>query len=321
MEPSKASYTALVTSLMRAVHTRSDPAPLLNDPWGDRLVPEPVQAGLRERAMARLDPALRAEAAPARVLDAAMRANAAYPGVILGSRYTEDMLEAAVARGITQYVLIGAGFDSFLCRRPAWAEGLQIFEVDHPATQQLKRERLRHCGIAESDAVHFVAADLSEETLQSALARSPFHPAQPSFFSWLGVTVYLTREANLATLRAIASIAPAGSELVFTYIDEAALQPGHVGTEGFRKLRSDVSGVGEAFLSGFDPATLDALLLETGLVLTEDLDGEQTVVRYDAEGVNGLQRAGAGHIAHARVNDRVNDRVQSRAVGAAPPAA
>lgn len=313
MEPSKASQTALVTSLMRALHTRSDPAPLLDDPWGDRLVPEAVQAGLRERAMARLDPALRAEATPARVLDAAMRANAAYPGVILRSRYTEDMLEAAVARGITQYVLIGAGFDSFLCRRPAWAEGLQIYEVDHPATQQLKRERLQHCGIAESDAVHFAAADLSEETLQSALARSSFDPAQPSFFSWLGVTVYLTREANLATLRAIASIAPAGSELVFTYIDEAALQPGHVGTEGFRKLRSDVSGVGEAFLSGFDPAALGALLLETGLVLTENLDGEETVARYDAEGVNGLQRAGAGHIAHARV--------RPRAVSALPPAA
>jgi methyltransferase (TIGR00027 family) len=161
--------------------------------------------------------------------------------------------------------------------------------------------------------VHFVAADLSEETLQSALARSSFDPTQPTFFSWLGVTVYLTREANLATLRAIASIAPAGSELVFTYIDEAALQPGHAGTEGFRKLRSDVSGVGEAFLSGFDPATLDALLLETGLVLTEDLDGEETVARYDAAGVNGLQRAGAGHIAHARVGTRV--------VSAAPPAA
>jgi methyltransferase (TIGR00027 family) len=83
--------------------------------------------------------------------------------------------------------------------------------VDHPATQQLKRERLRHCGIAESDDVHFVAADLSEETLQSALARSSFDPAQPAFFSWLGVTVYLTREANLATLRAIATVRRRGA--------------------------------------------------------------------------------------------------------------
>ena len=301
MNPSKASQTALATSLMRALHTRSDPAPLLDDPWGDRLVPETVRAGLRERAMARLEPAQRAEAAPDKVLDAAIRANAAYADVILRSRYTEDMLKAAVERGVTQYVLIGAGFDSFLCRRPAWAENLKIYEVDHPATQQLKRQQLQQCDVPESDAVHFVAADLSEETLQSALSRSSFQPTQPTFFSWLGVTVYLTREANLATLRAIASIAPAGSELVFTYVDEAVLQPGHVGTEAFNKLRSDVSSVGESFLSGFDPATLGPLLLETGLLLLEDLGGNQAVARYDAAGVHGLRWAGAGHLAHARV--------------------
>lgn len=301
VNPSNASRTALATSLMRALHTRGDPAPLLDDPWGDRLVPETVRASLRERAMARLDPTARTAASPDKVLDAAMRANAAYADVVLRSRYTEDALKAAVARGITQYVIVGAGFDSFLCRRPAWAEGLHIYEVDHPATQELKRERLRQCGIAESDTVHFVAADLSEETLQSALARSSFQPTQPTFFSWLGVTVYLTREANLATLRAIASCAPAGSELVFTYLDEAVLQPGHAGTEAFNTMRSHVSSVGEAFLSGFDPATLEALLLETGLQLTEDLGGDQAVARYDAAGVNGLRWAGAGHIAHAHV--------------------
>ncbi|MDH6168507.1 methyltransferase (TIGR00027 family) [Variovorax boronicumulans] len=301
MDSSKASHTALATSLMRALHARSDPAPLLDDPWGDRLVPETVRAALRERAMARLDPALRATASPDKALDAALRANAAYADVILRSRYTEDMLKAAVERGITQYVLIGAGFDSFLCRRPAWAEGLKIYEVDHPATQQLKRRQLQHCGIAESDAVQFVAADLSEETLQSALARSSFQPTQPTFFSWLGVTVYLTREANLATLRAIASVAPAGSELVFTYVDEAVLRPGHANTEAFNKLRSDVSSVGESFLSGFDPATLGPLLLETGLLLLEDLGGNQAVARYDAAGAHGLRWAGAGHLAHACV--------------------
>ena len=311
MNPTQASYTALATSLMRALHTRSDPAPLLDDPWGDRLVPEAVKAGLRERAMARLDPAVRAAAAasPDKVLDGALRANAGYAEVILRSRYTEDALKAAVARGVTQYVLIGAGFDSFACRRPAWAEGLHIYEVDHPATQQLKRARLQQCDVAESDTAHFVAADLSEETLQSALARSSFQPTQPTFFSLLGVTVYLTREANLATLRAIASSAPAGSELVFTYIDEAILRADAVGDERFNQLRSDVSSVGESFLSGFDPATLKTLLQDTGLLLEEDLGGDQFVARHDVAGVNGLRAAGAAHIARARV------------VNAAPPAA
>jgi methyltransferase (TIGR00027 family) len=312
VKPSQASRTALSTALMRALHSRSDPAPLLDDPWGDRLVPEAARTALRERALERLGPALQdtAGTSPDKVLDAALRASPAYADVILRSRYTEDALKAAVAQGVTQYVLIGAGFDSFLCRRPDWAGGLAIYEVDHPATQGLKRECLRKCGVAESGSVHFVDADLSVETLASALARSPYDATQPTFFSWLGVTVYLTREANLATLRAIASCAPAGSELVFTYLDEAILLGAdHPGAEAFRSLQSEVAAIGEAFLSGFDPATLKALLLGTGLLLTEDLGGDRVLARYDAEGACGLRPAGAGHIAHARL------------VGAAPPAA
>lgn len=305
MNPSQASRTALATSLMRALHSRSDPAPLLDDPWGDRLVPESVRTAFRERGMARLGASASASAAslsslsPEAVLDAGLRANAAYPDVILRSRYTEDALKDAVSRGIRQYVIVGAGFDSFVCRRPAWAEGLGIYEVDHPATQQLKRKRLQECGVAESADVHFVEADLSVEDLGTALARSPFQPALPTFFAWLGVTVYLTREANLAALRAIASCAPEGSELVFTYIDEAALRTDGTANEAFQKLRGDVSSVGEAFLSGFDPATLAAQLRDTGLELVEDLDGHQALARYDAAGANGLQPAGAAHVARA----------------------
>lgn len=299
MNPTHASRTALATSLMRALHSRSDPAPLLDDPWGDRLVPESVRTAFRDRSLAQA--ASGAAASPDQALDAALRANAAYADVILRSRYTEDSLRAAVARGVKQYVIVGAGFDSFVCRRPAWAEGIAIYEVDHPATQQLKRARLQACGVADSASVHFVEADLSVEDLGTALSRSSFDATQPAFFSWLGVTVYLTREANLAALRAIASCTSAGGEVVFTYIDEAALREDQAGAEAFRKLRSEVSAVGEAFLSGFDPAGLKALLLGTGLELIEDLDGHQGLARYDPADVNGLRSAGAAHIAHARV--------------------
>jgi methyltransferase (TIGR00027 family) len=298
VNPSHASRTALATSLMRALHSRSDPQPLLDDPWGDRLVPESARTAFRDRALAQVSSA--AAALPNRALDAALRANAAYADVILRSRYTEDALRAAVARGVEQYVIVGAGFDSFVCRCPAWAEGIAIYEVDHPATHRLKRERLQACGVADSASVHFVEADLSVEDLGAALSRSSFDATQPAFFSWLGVTVYLTREANLAALRAIASCTSAGGEVVFTYIDEAVLREDQAGAEGFRKLRSEVSAVGEAFLSGFDPAGLKVLLLDTGLQLIEDLDGHQGLARYDPAGVNGLQSAGAAHIAHAR---------------------
>ncbi|PIF77041.1 methyltransferase (TIGR00027 family) [Variovorax sp. 54] len=296
MNPSsQASRTALATALMRSIHSRSAPAPLLDDSWGERLVPDSVRTAFRERALARRDPA--SSDSPEAALDDAMRANAAYPDVLLRSRYTEDALKDAVARGITQYVLIGAGFDSFVCRTPAWAQGLDIYEVDHPATQQLKRQRLAACGVPPSASVHFIEADLSTESLGAALARSPFDAARPTFFSWLGVTVYLTREANLAALRAIATCAPDGSELVFTYIDEAALRPDAAGNAAFQRLRSDVSSVGEDFLSGFDPATLGALLRDTGFALQEDLDGHQALARYDPAGLNGLRPAGAAHVA------------------------
>ncbi|MBS0337947.1 MAG: class I SAM-dependent methyltransferase [Proteobacteria bacterium] len=303
MNPSQASRTAVATSLMRAVHSRADPAPILDDPWGERLLPESVRATIRQGVLDQMDPDTRAKAlaSPESLLDRILRANAAYADVIIRARYTEDALEAAVARGIDQYVIIGAGFDSFACRRPAYAGNLKVFEVDHPATQDLKRKAVRACNVAESDFLHFVAADLSAEDLKTALARSPFDPTRPTFFSWLGVTMYLTREANLATLRAISSCAPGGSELVFTYVDQVVFGAGYTGTEAFRDLKSSAASAGEAFLSGFDPGALREQLHGVDLQLLEDLNGEQMVARYDQAGKNGLRSNAVAHIAHARV--------------------
>jgi len=222
------SRTALLTSLMRATHSRRDPSPLIDDPWGDRLIPKSERDRFSERILSRMDPDARVAALgePDSILDNYFLANITYPGVIIRSRYAEDALKAAAQRGTRQYVLIGAGFDSFVLRRPAFANGLEIFEIDHPATQALKIERIRTCGITLPASVHFIAADLAHETLASALARSSFRSDEPAFFSWLGVTVYLTREANMATLRAVAASSAAGSELVFTYVDLAEFGEG-----------------------------------------------------------------------------------------------
>lgn len=303
MNPLDASRTALATSLMRALHSRHDPAPLLEDHWGDRLVPDTVRTALCQRVLGSMPPSARAKAAaaPAEILAQSLRSNAAYADVITRARYAEDALKAAVERGVTQYVIIGAGFDSFAYRRPIWAAELKVYEIDHPATQEMKRQRLAACGVDAAVSVEFIAADLSAETLGSALARSSFQPGRLTFFSWLGVTMYLTREANLSALAAIASSAPEGSELVFNYVDQEALNPGALVAEAFSKLKSEVSSAGEAFLSGFDPAMLREQLQTAGLLLLEDLNGDQAVARYDASGLNGLRSAAAAHIAHARV--------------------
>jgi len=293
------SRTALSTSLMRALHARRDPAPLLDDPWGDRLVPEVFRDGFRKRILARMDSEARAAAlrTPGSILDDFLLANTAYPGVVIRSRYAEDALHAAVERGIRQYVLIGAGFDSFALRRPAFAETLEILEIDHPATQQLKLQRIKACGITLPPSVHFIAADLANESLSTALARSPYRNDEPGFFSWLGVTVYLTREANLATLRAVAACGAAGSELVFSYVDQIEFAEG-----GSRSPHSPnaqaVAAMGEPYMSGFNPAELACDLKQVGLELVEDLDGPQMSERYRT---NALRPRASMHIALARV--------------------
>jgi methyltransferase (TIGR00027 family) len=300
MENLAASRTALATSLMRAAHTRLDPNPLIEDPWGDRLVPEAARNLLRQAALSRLqgDALKTALDSPDSAFDQAMLQNRSYPNVVTRTRYAEDALKNAVEAGAEQYVLIGAGFDSFALRRPLFADALQIFEIDFPATQFLKIERIASCGVSLPDSVHFVAADLARVSVAEALARASFDPSKLTFFSWLGVTMYLTREANIATLTSLASCSPAGSAVVFTYLDEALFQ---AQPDSFRELQARVASIGEPFLSGFNPPSLAAILAGCGLSLIEDLDGDGIARRYDSDGAHGLGQSAFSHIALARV--------------------
>ena len=295
--------TALGTSLMRAVHTRGDSPALIDDDWGDRLVTDAERDRLRKAGMSALPPAARAQLealdSPDDVMAALARAHPSYGMVVLRTRYAEDALAAAVARGIRQYVIVGAGMDSFAMRQPASARDVAVFEVDHPASQALKLERLDQCGVMPAAGVHYVAADLSAEGLDEALERCPFEPTQPAFFSWLGVTAYLTREANLKTLRAIASCGAPDSELVFSYIDQSDFDA--PGGEERRQAREVVVAVGEPWVSGFSPARLADDLRAAGLILIEDLGRDELRERYCAGRQDGLSASAADHVARARV--------------------
>jgi methyltransferase (TIGR00027 family) len=301
MEDRVASRTALATSRMRAIHTRRDPQPIINDPWGDRLAPASLLADSRTlESNAQVHEV--AEDVLADIVDDYLCASPAYTNVIARSRYTEDALNAAIARGVRQYVLIGAGFDSYALRRPVEAKDLQVFEVDHPATQTLKKQRIAACGITLDDGVHFIAADLARESLGDALSKTSFHMAEPAFFSWLGVTMYLTREANMATLRNIAECSAPGSQLVFSYTDQRMFESGgSTDAAQYEELKQAVKALGEPFVSGFHPAELAQDISALGLVLEEDLSDIQLIERYDPTGKNGLKPAGRSHIARVRV--------------------
>jgi methyltransferase (TIGR00027 family) len=148
--------------------------------------------------------------------------SAARTQVTCRSRYTEDRLAGAAAQGITQYVILGAGLDSFAYRRSKPA-GLRVFEVDHPATQEWKRAQLAQAGIPIPDGTAFVPADFEHGELTARLRATGFDPARPALVSWLGVTMYLTQPAISQTLAELGTFAP-GTELITDYMLPAGLR-------------------------------------------------------------------------------------------------
>jgi methyltransferase (TIGR00027 family) len=292
------STTALATARMRSIHTSHDPEPIIRDPWGSKLAPTSALAFY----MSGGESASTDETMTEDAIDALLRASSAYANVIARACYTETALGSAISSGVTQYVQIGAGFDSYALRRPKDALELEIFEIDHPATQAFKKQRLAECGAPHDDRLHFVSADLGQETVESALRMSSYNSSEPAFLSWLGVTMYLPREANMATLKSVARYCAPGSLLVFTYIDQIMFDGlSSAEAQAFAALKLQVKTAGEPFVSGFHPDALEQDLREIGLELEEDLDDTQILDRFDPTGANGLVSTATSHIARVRV--------------------
>lgn len=303
-EELKPSRTALITCLMRAIHSKYDRSPLIDDAWADRLVLPDERREIAAAALHAFDPdrrdAMKSQE-PDAILYAAWRGTPVYGGVIIRTRFTEEKVQAAVERGVRQYVIIGAGFDSFATRQRPFARDLQVFEVDHPASQALKRDRLLASGTSLPPNLHFVQADLGQEDLGTALARSSYRFDQPAIMSWLGVTVYLTREANFATFKSIADFAAPESELVFTYIEQDVLDSA---SPRMRRAREVAAAIGEPWICGFDSLKLGAQLSVIGLDLAEDWDGADMQARYRQNRTDAFTPSRTGRIALARVMPR-----------------
>jgi methyltransferase (TIGR00027 family) len=193
------------------------------------------------------------------------------------THFAETSLARAVSDGASQLVVLGAGLDTFAYRNPFPAQ-LRVFEVDHPATQAWKRNRLAEAGISLPSSLTFAPVDFERESLADGLAAAGFDPAQPTFFTWLGVVPYLSDEAIWATLNFIASL-PARAWVVFDYSDppetlEAATKEWH----DTRAAR--VREIGEAWVSYFEAEPLRTRLIESGFQHVEDLGPVQMSERY-----------------------------------------
>lgn len=199
--------------------------------------------------------------------------------IVSRARYMEDCLEEAVNQGVKQYVILGAGMDTFAFRRPDLMEQIKVFEVDHPATQALKRQRIAELGWEIPKQLHFIPVDFTQERLDEALKHSSYDPQVPGFFSWMGVTFYLTHSEVFDTLRTVADISPKGSTVIFDYLDIDAFDHAKVAPRVQMMIWS-AGSVGEKMKTGFDPSTLFEDLAALGLRLKENLSPVDIEERY-----------------------------------------
>lgn len=301
MDAERASRTAIATAYFRAHHYAHANPKIFEDPLAGPLLHADDVAPLERfllAGVAKHNPELAASGTDRETLiGLALRGLAV---VLARARFAGERLAEAMREGTAQYVIIGAGLDTFALRRPDLRERLRVIEIDHPATQAFKRGRIRDAGLDEPPNLHFAPADLEREGLAEVLARTPYDRARPAFFSWLGVTMYLTDEAIRATLRSLRSVSAAGSQLVFDYLDRAAFGPGDRSPTRAR-LFEIVRRVGEPMIFGFDPSTLEGELAKEGFRLVEDLGPEAQEERYYQNRCDGLRPTGTAHLARAAV--------------------
>lgn len=209
------------------------------------------------------------------------------------SRFAEEQLAAAVARGVAQYVVLGAGLDTFAYRNPYAPDALRVFEVDVPSTQAWKRARLADAGIGIPGTLTFAPVDFESGTLAAGLAASGFASDRPAFFSWLGVVPYLDADTVRRTLAFVAGLR--ASAIVFDY----GVPPETLGPRAqaaFRMLADRVELAGEPFRSFFEPAALAAELTRLGFHRIEDLESGEINRRYFTGRADGLAVGGIGRL-------------------------
>ena len=262
--------TAVRVALWRALHVQVDPPPhVIEDEIGLQLAAP--DDGWRQRPD--MDPQF------TRLFRASILARA---------RFIEDLVVEQAGKGVRQYVILGAGLDTFAQRRPEIASRLQVFEVDQPGTQAWKRRRLIELGFGIPEWLRLVPVDFEAgASWQEQLAAAGFDAGQPAVVTSTGVSMYLTKEANAATLREIASLAP-GSTLAMTFLlplelVDAELRP------GFEASAKGARASGTPFISFFTPAEMLTLAREAGFREVQHVSAATLAQRYFAGRTDGLR--------------------------------
>jgi methyltransferase (TIGR00027 family) len=277
MKPNEPSRTALMIARQRAAHQVLDHGSILYDPFAMKILREdekdvlPFANGHPLASIGRLITAAR-------------------------SRIAEDALSRAVEGGVRQIVILGAGLDTFALRNPHGARQIRIYEVDHPATQAWKRQRLAEAQIALPPSLILVPVDFERENVGEKLVVAGFQQNSPAFFTWLGVVPYLTQDAIGRTLDYMSSIQ--NSEVVFDYMEPEAF------SEELRQLETErteqLKKMNERSISRFEPAGIAVILRSHGFCAIEDINFQEIASRF-GRAVQGLAPGYLGvHVVHAK---------------------
>src|SRR5215471_15758580 len=264
MEAIRSGGTAETVAFMRALHLLVDDDPkILEDPLASTFLDSGRAAALQTTPQAYRT----SESCAFRAI------------FVVRQRYAEDQLADAMVRGVRQYVILGAGLDSLAYRRRDWQKTLQIYEVDRPEVQQWKRQRLAELGIKVPKNLTFVPLDLETGSLSEALAASPHRRDEPTFYSWLGVTQYLSEGAVFETLRSVSSLSSSGSEIVFQIM---------LPRSGLNALDAEIATTasqfaarrGEHWRTFLDPLSLESRLREMGFTEVLHFGAGEASIRY-----------------------------------------
>ncbi len=285
MQEARPSRTAMRVAMRRAAHQLFDHPKVLDDPIALPIIGSEATAKLRAERH-------RHDSRVARNLRAFLVAR---------SRFAEDDLARAIERGVRQYVVLGAGLDTFAYRNPHGDCALRVFEVDYPATQKWKRQRLATAGIAIPPSVTYAPVDFERQTLAEGLQLAGFDASKSAFLSWLGVTMYLTEDAVMGTFGLIASTSPGGG-VAFDYaVPRSSLN--WVGRLALDALSHRVAAAGEPFRTFFDPSALEERLRRIGFGRVEDLDAAEINARYFKDRADRLKVASSlGRLMSAEVS-------------------
>ena len=274
MKKNESSLTSLISAFGRAYHSKYDTPQIFDDFIARDLITQKEFSDIRENMIKGIqffnkEIAKKFEDHPDEILKWITQVQLS-PTPLARAAYCENVLFHEMLLGMKQYVILGAGLDTFCFRHPELNDSLEIFEVDYPATQDFKKIRLANANYQIPDNLHFVSMDFTKEFTVQNLVEECFIPNRKTFFSFLGVSYYLTKEENANLINKLFTKVPSGSSIVFDYADDKLFEEKGMSNR-VQNMVQMASASGEPMKSCFTYDEMEKMLENSGLLIYEHL--------------------------------------------------